>query len=90
MAQAGDRQFRVRAPKMLWVDDFTYVAPRQRLVEVAFAIDTLTRRIVGWRVSRAAYAGFMLDALKQAVCQRQPDAGLTHHRDRGSQCLSIK
>jgi putative transposase len=45
---------------------------------------------VGWRVSRAAHAGFVLDALEQAVHQRRPGSGLVHHSDRGSQYLSIK
>jgi transposase InsO family protein len=33
---------------------------------VAFVIDAIARRIVGWRVSRTVRAGFVLDALKQA------------------------
>ena len=49
---------------MLWVSDFTYVATWQGFVYVAFVIDTFTRRIVGWRASRTAHAGFVLDALE--------------------------
>ncbi len=75
---------------MLWVSDFTYVATWQGFVYVAFVIDVFARRIVGWRVSRTATAGFVLDALEQAVHQRQPGSGLTHHSDRGSQYLSIR
>jgi transposase InsO family protein len=85
-----NRQFRVPAPDMLWVSDFTYVATWQGFVYVAFVIDAFARRIVGWRVSRTAHAGFVLDALEQAVHQRRPGAGLVHHSDRGSQYLSIK
>jgi putative transposase len=85
-----NRQFRVPAPNMLWVSDFTYVATWQGFVYVAFVIDAFARRIVGWRVSRTAHAGFVLDALEQAVHQRRPGAGLVHHSDRGSQYLSIK
>ena len=85
-----NRQFRVPAPNLLWVSDFTYVATWQGVVYVAFVIDAFARRIVGWRVSRTAHAGFVLDALEQAVHQRQPGAGLVHHSDRGSQYLSIK
>jgi transposase InsO family protein len=85
-----NRQFRVPAPDMLWVSDFTYVATWQGFVYVAFVIDAFARRIVGWRVSRTAHAGFVLDALEQAVHQRQPGSGLVHHSDRGSQYLSIK
>ena len=50
------------------------------------------RRIVGWRVSRTAHAGFVLDALEQALHERRPirGGGLVHHSDRGVQYLSIK
>lgn len=49
------------------------------------------RRIVGWRVSRSAHAGFVLDALEQALHERRPVGGkLVHHSDRGSQYLSMK
>jgi transposase InsO family protein len=85
-----NRQFRVPGPDRLWVSDFTYVATWQGFVYVAFVIDAFARRIVGWRASRTAHAGFVLDALEQAVHQRQPGAGLVHHSDRGSQYLSIK
>src|SRR6476659_7214713 len=32
----------------------------------------VTRYIVGWRVSRTAHAGFVLDALEQAIHDRRP------------------
>ena len=87
-----NRQFRVPAPNMLWVSDFTYVATWKGFVYVAFVIDAYARRIVGWRVSTTPHAGFVLDALEQAVHERRPvkAMGLVHHSDRGSQYLSIK
>jgi transposase InsO family protein len=87
-----NRQFQAPAPNMLWVSDFTYVATWQGFVYVAFVIDTFARRIVGWRVSRTAHAGFVLDALEQALHDRRPvrSGGLVHHSDRGSQYVSIK
>ena len=86
-----NRQFYAPAPNVLWVSDFTYVATWQGFVYVAFVIDVFARRIVGWRVSRTATAGFVLDALEQAIHQRRPAQGqLVHHSDRGSQYLSIK
>lgn len=73
-------------------DDFTYVATWRGFVCVAFVIDTYARRIVGWRVSGSATAGFVLDALEQAIHERQPakGAGLVAHSDRGSQYLAIR
>jgi putative transposase len=87
-----NRQFRAPAPDMLWVSDFTYVATWAGFVYVAFVIDTFARRIVGWRASRTAHAGFVLDALEQALHDRRPthSGGLIHHSDRGSQYVSIK
>jgi transposase InsO family protein len=87
-----NRQFHAPAPNHLWLSDFTYVASWSGFVYVAFVIDAYARRIVGWRVSRTAHAGFVLDALEQALCERRPvrGGGLVHHSDRGSQYVSIK
>ena len=59
---------------------------------MAFVIDAYARRIVGWRVSRSAHAGFVFDALEQALHDRKPvsGGGLVHHSDRGVQYVSIK
>lgn len=87
-----NRQFLAPRPTLLWVSDFTYVATWQGFVYVAFVIDTFARRIVGWRVSRTAHAGFVLDALEQALHDRRPvqSTGLVHHSDRGVQYVSIR
>jgi putative transposase len=86
-----NRQFGAERPDALWVADFTYVATWRGFVYVAFIIDVFARRIVGWRASRTAHAGFVLDALEQALHDRRPvhGGGLIHHSDRGSQYLSI-
>ena len=87
-----NRQFRAPAPDMLWVSDFTYVATWAGFVYVAFVVDTFARRIVGWRASRTAHAGFVLDALEQALHDRRAtrSGDLIHHSDRGSQYVSIR
>lgn len=86
------RVFHAPAPNMLWLSDFTYVSTWSGFVYVAFVIDAYARRIVGWRVSRTAHAGFVLDALEQALHERRPvhRGGLVHHSDRGSQYVSIR
>ena len=84
------RNFNPPRPNALWVADFTYVSTWEGFVYAAFIIDAFARRIVGWRVSKTAHAGFVLDALEQALACRRPDAALVHHSDRGSQYLSIK
>ena len=91
-ADRVNRRFRAPRPNQLWVSDFTYVATWQGFVYVAFVIDAFARRIVGWRVSRTAHAGFVLDALEQALHDRRPvrRSGLVHHSDRGGQYVSIR
>src|SRR5512143_3145904 len=87
-----NRQFQAPRPNALWVSDFTYVSTWAGFVYVAFVIDAFARRIVGWRVARTAQAGFVLDALEQALHDRRPvrGGGLVHHSDRGVQYLSIR
>ena len=59
---------------------------------MAFVVDVFARRIVGWRVSTTMTTDFVLDALEQALYDRQPDPedALIHHSDRGSQYVSIR
>ena len=87
-----NRQFKASRPNELWVSDFTYVSTWQGWLYVAFIIDVFARRIVGWQVSRSMHTDFVLDALEQALYERQPDEsdGLIHHSDRGSQYVSIR
>ena len=87
-----NRQFKAPHPNALWVSDFTHVATWAGFVYVVFVIDAYARRIVGWRVSRTAHAGFVLDALEQALHERRPlqGGGLVHHSDRGSQYLALR
>jgi len=86
-----NRNFRADRPNQLWVSDFTYVSTWQGWLYVAFIIDVYARRIVGWRVSRSMQTDFVLDALEQALYERQPDRdSLIHHSDRGSQYVSIR
>ena len=100
-----NRAFGVLAPNMLWVSDFTcvvtwrgfvHVAPRHGLSDQWRShgpiIEACACKIVAWRVSTSAHAGFVPDALEQAVLDRRPEKGmaLVHYSDRGSQYLSIR
>ncbi|MEB3072120.1 IS3 family transposase [[Mycobacterium] vasticus] len=98
-ARAADlvkRQFRVPAPNMLLVADFTYV----RLVSgvfvyTAFAIDAYAGRIVGWTCSASKEDRFVRRAIRHAARLRSdqgnPLLGNTiHHSDAGSQYTSVR
>ena len=86
------RDFRAERPNQLWVSDLTYVATWRGFVYVAFVIDVYSRRIVGWRVSNSLRSDLALDALEQALWERDKTERqqLIHHSDRGSQYLSIR
>jgi putative transposase len=71
-----NRQCWVPDPDLPWVSDFTYVSTQRGLVSVAFGIDDYSLRIVGWRVSILAQAGWVLDALEQAVHDRRLGKGM--------------
>jgi transposase InsO family protein len=87
-----ERDFQASRPNQLWVSDLTYVATWRGFVYVAFVIDVYSRRIVGWRVSSSLRSDLALDALEQAISERQDEEAeaLIHHSDRGVQYLSIR
>jgi len=84
------RNFTATRPNQLWVADFTYVATWRGFVYVAFVTDAFSRRIVGWRATTTLRTDLTLDALEQALYDRDLDGPLVHHSDRGSQYLSIR
>ena len=93
-ADLVDRQFSVAGPNRLWVADITYVRTWSGFVYVSFVTDAYSRRIVGWHASRSLKTDLTLDALEQAIWERnragEPLDGLVHHSDRGTQYLSIR
>ncbi len=84
------RDFTATRPNQLWVSDLTFVATWRGFVHVAFVIDVFARRIVGWRASTSLRSDLALDALEQALYDRDLDGPLVHHSDRGVQYLSIR
>ena len=91
-----DRQFRVPAPNMLVVADFTYVRLAcGSFVYTAFVIDAFAGRIVGWECSASKHVGFVERAIRQAATVRlkegNPLTGNTiHHSDAGSQYTAVR
>jgi putative transposase len=69
----------------LWVADITYIRLRMEFVYLAVILDSYSRRVVGWALSRTLEAELTLSALRMAIRERKPAAGLVHHSDRGVQ-----
>lgn len=85
-----ERNFTATRPNQLWVADLTYIATWRGFAYVAFVIDAFARRIVGWRAASSLRSDLALDALEQALYDRETDGDLIHHSDRGGQYLAIR
>lgn len=86
------RRFVAERPNQLWLADLTYVATWRGFVYVAFVIDAYARQIVGWRATTSLKTDLALDALEQALYDREKAAcePLIHHSDRGVQYLAMR
>ena len=80
-----NREFTSKAPNQAWVGDITYIYTDEGWLYLAVLIDLLSRRVVGWAMSRFIDKKLTLSALNMALKQRRPKPGFTHHTDRGSQ-----
>jgi putative transposase len=83
------RDFRPAGPNVLWVADITYLRSWEGWVYLAAIQDAFSRRIVGWSMAEHMRADLVVDALQMALARRQPEAGLIHHSDQGSQYVSL-
>ncbi len=83
-----NRDFEPDQPDQAYVADITYVWTSEGWLYLAVTIDLFSRMVVGWSLSSRMRASLVVDALEMAVDSRQPEAGLTHHSDRGSQYAS--
>lgn len=83
-----NQNFVAKEPNKRWVADFTYVDTKEGWLYVAAVMDLFSRRIVGLAMSDRMKDDLVISALQQAFLHRQPDTGLIHHSDRGSQYTS--
>ena len=79
------RDFETDQPDQKWLADITYITTQEGWLYLSTILDLYTRRIVGWAMSDRMTSDLTVSALKMALQQRQPTAGLIHHSDRGSQ-----
>jgi transposase InsO family protein len=83
-----DRNFSVDAPDRVWVSDITYIPTEEGWLYLAAVKDLFQKKIVGWSMSAWITKELAIGALEMAISHRQPQAGLIHHSDRGSQYAS--
>lgn len=85
-----DREFSVESPDSVWAGDITYLWTREGWMYLAVLLDLFSRRVVGWAVSTSLSQDLAISALNRALFERNPDPGLLHHSDRGSQYTSTR
>ncbi|RYZ87131.1 MAG: IS3 family transposase [Proteobacteria bacterium] len=83
-----NRDFKPTAPDRLWLTDITYIATDEGWLYLATVMDAFSRKIIGWQLDERMTQNLVLDALDMAVKARNPQPGLIHHSDRGSQYAS--
>lgn len=83
-----NREFSCETPNQAWVSDITYIWTNEGWLYLAVLIDLNSRKVVGWSMSERIDRSLVLDALSMAVGRRNPNPGLIHHSDRGSQYAS--
>ncbi|MBK8335682.1 MAG: IS3 family transposase [Sterolibacteriaceae bacterium] len=79
------RDFAATAPNQKWLADLTYVPTDEGWLYLALVLDLFGRKIVGWAMSDTMPQELTAAALWVALGWRDPQPGLMHHSDRGSQ-----
>jgi transposase InsO family protein len=76
----------VSRPEQVWVSDITYIRMNNQWGYLSMITDAFSRKIMGYAFRSDMLAEGCVDALKEALQNRQyKDYELIHHSDRGSQ-----
>ena len=67
----------------VWVGDVTYIWQQKRWWYLAVVMDVYSRKIIGWSVESYRKKELTMKALSHALQNRQPEADMLFHSDRG-------
>jgi putative transposase len=84
------RDFTAQQPNQKWLVDITYIDTQEGTLYLAGVLDVFSRKIVGWAMEAHMRDELTQAALAMALRIRQPQPGLLHHSDRGSQYTSTE
>lgn len=82
------RNFAATGANRAWVSDITYLWTAEGWLYLVAILDLFSRRVVGWAIDERIDSELCIRALKDAIAQRRPAAGLVFHSDRGCQYAS--
>jgi transposase InsO family protein len=80
-----NRKFTPDAPNKAWAGDITYLWTKEGWLFLAVIVDLFSRQVVGWSMDERMTKELALSALRMGLGRRNPEKGLIHHSDRGSQ-----
>jgi transposase InsO family protein len=83
-----NQDFSAAAPNQKWVSDFTYIETGEGWLYLAIVLDLFSRKVIGWSMNQTMDTALVETALRMALLDRRPPAGLLHHSDQGSQYTS--
>ncbi len=83
-----NREFMAEQPNSKWVTDTKAIETREGWLYLAVIVDLFSRLVVGWAMAPTEDEQLVELALRMAVAQRHPPAGLLHQSDRGSEFTS--
>ena len=83
-----DQKFEATLPNQVWVSDITYISTNEGWLYCAAHKDLFNGEIVGYALGSRITKNLVIKSLLMAVKIKQPEAGLIHHSDRGSQYCS--
>jgi transposase InsO family protein len=87
-ANSLQRDFSADTPNRKWLGDISSIDTAEGFLYLASLEAVFSRRIVGWAMDEQMETGLVERALHMPLARREPDDGLLHHSDRGSQYAS--
>ena len=89
----GNEKLGMESPSgvnQLWVGDVTFLKTGAGWQFLAVVMDMFSRRIIGWALANHRKASLTCEALRMAIKQRKPNAGLWFHSDRGIEYAALE
>jgi putative transposase len=83
-----DRDFSANEPETKWVTDITEIVTQEGKLYLCVVLDLYCKRVLGWSMHHRQDRHLVVRAVQGAVWQRQGDAEVILHSDRGGQFIS--
>ena len=82
------QDFHANSPNKTWVSDVTAYKHKDQYYYICVILDLYSRKVIAYRVSKRNSTSLITKTFRQAYAQRQPEAGLVFHSDRGTPYVS--